>query len=271
MAAARWTDLRKRAISAAVLAPLAVGAIWFGDLLWIGLTIVATAGLLHEWVPLCGLRWRSATALAIALPVVLAGLIAVTGHSGAGVIILCLATPVAYAVAGRAKAPRLSAVGVPYIGLACLALLWLRDDDSAGRANVLFLILIVWAADIGAYMAGRLIGGPKLAPAISPSKTWAGAAGGLAGGMLAGLGVMGWMDPAGSAAPAAGLAAVLAISSQAGDLLESYVKRYFGVKDSGTLIPGHGGLLDRLDGVLGAAPVAAVMAMLAGRGVMLWG
>ncbi len=156
--------------------------------------------------------------------------------------------------------------GIPYVGLAAASLLWLRADPVVGARAVLFLLLVVWASDIGAYLAGRSIGGPLLAPAISPGKTWAGAAGGLLAAILVGLAV-GGARPA-SAAVLAG--AALGIAAQAGDLLESAVKRGFGVKDSGRLIPGHGGLFDRVDGVLAAAPVAALLAMQAGHGVVFW-
>jgi phosphatidate cytidylyltransferase len=154
------------------------------------------------------------------------------------------------------------ALGVPYVGLTAIALIWLRAD-AAGFSRVLVLLLIVWATDIAAYLAGRLIGGPKLAPAISPGKTWSGAAGGLVGALVVGFvaspGVWGLAT-----------AAVLSVVSQIGDLMESWIKRRYGVKDSGKLIPGHGGLLDRLDGVLTAAPVAAILALAAGPGVGFW-
>jgi phosphatidate cytidylyltransferase len=154
--------------------------------------------------------------------------------------------------------------GAAAVLIAALALLWLRDLPLIGRRDVLFLLLVVWASDIGAYAAGRILGGPKLAPAISPAKTWAGAGGGLVAAALAGLGV-------GAGDAGALLAALLlGLAAQAGDLLESAVKRRAGVKDSGSLIPGHGGLLDRLDGVLAAAPVAAGLALLTGHGVFFW-
>jgi phosphatidate cytidylyltransferase len=163
--------------------------------------------------------------------------------------------------------------GVPYVGLAVAALAWLRADAAAGRANVLFLVLIVWASDIGAYLVGRLAGGPRLAPSISPGKTWSGALGGLAAAVA-----VGWLAGAAFSrgpaeapgAAALGVAALLGVAAQAGDLLESWIKRQFGVKDSGHLIPGHGGLFDRLDGVLAAAPLAAALALALGRGVVLW-
>ncbi len=158
--------------------------------------------------------------------------------------------------------------GIPYLVPGLVALPWLRADDVAGRGNVLFVLMLVWASDIGAYAAGRLIGGPKLAPAISPGKTWSGALGGL----VAATSVAWFFSGIPSLPPGRGLliAACLGIASQAGDLLESAIKRHFGVKDSGRLIPGHGGLLDRIDGLLAAAPAAALVAAYFGRGVVLW-
>jgi phosphatidate cytidylyltransferase len=143
-----------------------------------------------------------------------------------------------------------------YILPSYVALILLRGAES-GRATVLFLMLVVWAGDIGAYLVGRLVGGPRLAPSISPGKTWSGAAGGTLCAVLAGLAVA----PAHPVA-ACVLALVLSIVAQAGDLLESAIKRHFGVKDSGRLIPGHGGLLDRLDGVVAAAPAMLLISFL---------
>ena len=159
--------------------------------------------------------------------------------------------------------------GLAYVAVAGAALLWLRDDPVAGRANVLFLLLVVWAGDIGAYLVGRWIGGPRLAPRISPGKTWSGAVGGLLAAVAAGLLAAHVLSDAATWRVVV-VAAVLGIVAQAGDLLESFVKRRLAVKDSGHLIPGHGGLFDRLDGVLAAAPVAALLALTLGRGVVLW-
>ncbi len=160
-------------------------------------------------------------------------------------------------------------IGLAYIAVAGAALLWLRVDPVAGRADVLFLLLVIWAGDIGAYLIGRQIGGPRLAAHISPGKTWSGAVGGLLASVAAGLLAAHLLSNAATwrvVVIAAGLAGV----AQAGDLLESFVKRRLAVKDSGHLIPGHGGLFDRLDGVLAAAPIAAMLALTLGRGVVLW-
>jgi len=169
--------------------------------------------------------------------------------------------------AGRASTAALAA-GMLYILLAAAALLWLRADPAVGRTNLLFLLSLVWASDIGAYAAGRAIGGPRLAPRISPAKTIAGAIGGL----LAAVAV-GTIAAAASSTHfviAGALSAFLGMVAQAGDLAESYAKRRFGVKDSGRLIPGHGGLLDRVDALLAVALAAAVLALINGRGVLLW-
>ena len=162
----------------------------------------------------------------------------------------------------------LRAAGLLYLAVVLGCLMWLRADPAAGRRDLLLLLAIVWAADIGAYVAGRAIGGPRLAPRISPGKTWSGTAGGLLAAGLVGLVVARGWD--GRAWAGAALGLLLGVASQLGDLSESWVKRRCGVKDSGRLIPGHGGVLDRLDGVLLAAPVLAAVAVCVGRGVRLW-
>ena len=174
--------------------------------------------------------------------------------------------------AGRHGAPRRApwiVISPGYVLLAAAALVWLRSDPVAGRADVLFLLCVVWSNDVGAYLLGRLIGGPRLAPRTSPGKTWSGAAGGLLVAIAAGLSAAHVLSdvPPWRAVPAA---ALLGVVAQGGDLLESFVKRRLEVKDSGHLIPGHGGLFDRLDALLAAAPVAALLALIHGRGVVLW-
>ena len=264
-AAVRWGDLRKRALSAVLLAPTALACIWLGADAWTGLLALAAGGLAYEWVVLCNERpWR-VPGLIVPAAVLLAGLVAVLDRERWALVGLAVGAGMAWLLGGR----RALGAGVLYVGLASVALIWLRGDGAAGRANVLFLVVVVWASDIGAYAAGRLLGGPKLAPAISPGKTWAGAAGGLLAAMLVGEAAS---QALGSAAHgrAALVAGLLGVAAQGGDLLESAIKRRFGVKDSGHLIPGHGGLLDRLDGLLTAAPVAAGLALVLGRGMVLW-
>lgn len=273
----RWRDLRKRALSAAILAPGAMLCIWLGEMPWTLLVAAAIALLTHEWVRLCGLRARSLPGVAVPVAVFLAAGAAVGGEFLGAVFTLLagfvLTWALAVAMRGRALPGHPAvwlALGVLVIGLAGLSLIWLRGHGDAGRANVVFLFVVVWASDIGAYLSGRVVGGPKLAPGLSPSKTVAGALGGLAFAALAGMAVATWLAP-GDPRGAALVAVVLGIATQAGDLFESAFKRRFGVKDSGTLIPGHGGLLDRLDGLLVAAPVAALIALAHGQdAVPLW-
>jgi phosphatidate cytidylyltransferase len=167
------------------------------------------------------------------------------------------------------------AAGLVYAGVLLLGPVLLRGDAAFGLMAMLFLFAIVWATDIAAYFAGRAIGGPKLWPAVSPKKTWSGAIGGTVGGVVAGVIVV----------KAAGLvvapmlvlvALILSIASQAGDLLESSIKRHFGAKDASQLIPGHGGLMDRLDGFLTAVAAAVMVGLLRGglegpaRGLIVW-
>ena len=159
------------------------------------------------------------------------------------------------------------ASGTGIIWAAAAALIWLRAR-AYGLGNVLFLLSLVWSTDIGAYLVGRTFGGPRLAPRISPGKTWAGAIGGVVFAACAGIAAA---AVGGTGAPrAVAIAAGLSIIAQAGDLAESAAKRRFGVKDSGRLIPGHGGLLDRLDSTLAVALAGALLAFLRGAGVVLW-
>jgi phosphatidate cytidylyltransferase len=165
--------------------------------------------------------------------------------------------------------------GLIYAGALLLAPILLRRDPAHGFTALMFLFAVVWATDIAAYFAGRAIGGPKLMPAVSPNKTWSGALGGALGGVAAGLIVV---QCAGIAiAPALViLALILSVVAQAGDLLESAIKRHFGAKDSSALIPGHGGLMDRIDGFLTAAAAAVMVGLARGglegpaRGLLIW-
>jgi phosphatidate cytidylyltransferase len=266
---ARWADLRLRILSAAVLAPLALACIWIGGVAFAGLIALTTVGLSYEWLGLCGKRWSlGSTLLFVALPLSVA--LTELGAATAALTLLAIATATGTALNRGLSPARPLAFGIPYFGLAAVALVWLRRQSAGGGVNVIVLLLVIWASDIGAYVAGRAIGGRRLAPVISPGKTWSGAIGGLfaagsvgaAASAILGAGPISWQPVA--------FAVFIGIISQAGDLFESHLKRHFGVKDSGTMIPGHGGLLDRLDAVLTAAPAAALLALVLGRGVVLW-
>jgi phosphatidate cytidylyltransferase len=264
VASSRWRDLWPRIASAMALAPIVLGAIWEGGLVWQALlTLLATVAVL-EWAGLCHQKLDSFLALTAAatLPAAQAAYFAAGGPLAAAAVIVVFG---AY-MTGRHQ---LLGGGVFYVGAGYLGLLLLRQG-AGGLENLLFVVLVVWANDIGAYIAGRLFGGKRLAPKLSPGKTWAGAGGGLVFAIAAGLGVAMWSGASHIGQYwAEGIAAVLSICAQAGDLMESALKRRSGRKDSGMLLPGHGGLLDRVDGLLAAATVACVW-QLAWRGTYLW-
>lgn len=162
------------------------------------------------------------------------------------------------------------AIGLFYIGAACIALAVLRGDQAEGRRVILWLFLVVWATDIGAYMFGRWIGGARLAPSISPGKTWAGLIGGAASAAVVAAILLAATPVEPGIMAIVALSALVAVVSQVGDLFESWYKRRFGVKDSGNLIPGHGGILDRIDGMLLAAPSVAIVFWLSQGGIAPW-
>ncbi|MCL2428211.1 MAG: phosphatidate cytidylyltransferase [Alphaproteobacteria bacterium] len=277
--ARRWADLRLRLVSALILAPVAIAVVWLGGAVWIVLIALLAIGVACEWAQLCGSHPASLPGLVVLASMLAIAVAAARPTAWPALLVLVAGSGLTWAIAmlwpgGPSTRPVSLAAGVIYIGLPAIALIWLRLDDEAGLANVLFVLLIVWSSDVGAYTAGRLFGGPRLAPRISPSKTWSGAAGGLLAAVVVGYGAaMSFAPTTAVVGPAwriALTAALLSVMSQLGDLLESFLKRRFGVKDSGRLIPGHGGLLDRLDGFLAAAPTAALLAVALGPGVVLW-
>jgi phosphatidate cytidylyltransferase len=277
----RWRDLRKRILSAALLAPAALLCVWLGAEAWTALMAAAASLLAWEWVRLCGFSTRRLPGSAVPMTVLAAGALAVEAQWLPAIALLCAGALAIGAMSDPARfrgglSGTWLGFGVLYIGLAAVALIHLRGDASAGLVNVLFLFLTVWASDIGAYAAGGILGGPKLAPSVSPNKTWAGAAGGLLSAVAVGGAAAYVMASAAGTLPppTAGrivlVAGAIGLLSQAGDFFESWIKRRFDVKDSSSLIPGHGGLLDRLDGVLAAAPAAALLGLLLGPGEALW-
>lgn len=265
----RWGDLRRRVISAAVLAPIALGCIWIGGLVFAGLVALVAIGLSYEWLGLCGAR-KSPAAWLLFAAVPMAVLLTESDSASHALILLTIVTLAGVAFTRGNTTDRLLALGIPYLGLGAITLIWLRQPVETGCANVIVLLFVVWASDIGAYAAGRAIGGARLAPSLSPGKTWSGSVGGLTAAAMVGLaaalalgnGTLIWRP--------VGFAVLLAGISQAGDLFESLLKRHFGVKDSGAMIPGHGGLLDRLDALLAATPAASLLALVLGPGVGLW-
>ncbi|GBQ97028.1 phosphatidate cytidylyltransferase [Asaia lannensis] len=250
---ARWSDLRLRLISAAVIVPVAVFCIVMGGVAYEAMLLLVSLGLVYEGMAMAGVAsgrgqytWRGA--LLLLWPVV--GLVCAIRNEWRAALALMLSA----VVFGPAQ---WASVAVASLG--GLSLLWLREP-SFGAVVVLFIVAVVIASDSGAYISGRIFGGPKLAPRISPGKTRSGALGGLVCAGLAGMAIAVFF---GSGTPLGGLiwGMILGCASQSGDLAESAAKRRVGIKDSGKLIPGHGGLLDRFDGLLAAAPLAALVSL----------
>ncbi|MGE5506054.1 MAG: phosphatidate cytidylyltransferase [Actinomycetota bacterium] len=249
--------LKTRALSALAMAPPALAAAWYGGW-WFALMIALGAALVcWEWETMVAGRFTLSGKVAAA-GVAVASVLAVALPAWAVVLIPVLVLTAFALASGGVSARAWAAFGPLYGGLPAVALVWLRDDPADGRAIIFWLLLLVWATDIGAYAFGRLIGGPLLLPAVSPKKTWAGLIGGA---LCAGLSGLGVGLALGQHAVVMTLASAgMAVVSQAGDLAESWVKRRCGVKDSSNIIPGHGGVLDRVDGLLVvAAAVAAVL------------
>lgn len=205
--------------------------------------------------------------------VVAAGLLALFGLPLLGLIAALIGSILA-GILGFDKLGRVSALGVLYAALPVIALVWIRMSPQFGVEASLFLLLCVWAADTGAYFAGRSIGGPKLMPRISPNKTWSGALGGIAASLAIAVGFK-LMLPSLGVGQLLASALLIAIVSQAGDLAESALKRRYSVKDASGLIPGHGGFMDRVDGLIFAAVAAALFAIVVnihapGQAILTW-
>ncbi|MSP68061.1 MAG: phosphatidate cytidylyltransferase [Alphaproteobacteria bacterium] len=256
----RWYgDLRARLLSSILLAPVAVAAVLAGGP-WFDL-MIAVIGmvLVMEWHRLYRRGQRDRVSLGLEGGTIAAAIaLGAFGRPVAAIAVVAGCAAAMALVFRQQPAGFWGPIGVAYVSIPCLALIWLRLDPASGTAIVLWLVLVVWATDIGAYFVGRLVGGPKLWAAISPSKTWAGLVGGTVAAAVVGLVVAGAFQTPGTAWLSM-LGAPMAVVAQAGDLTESAVKRHFGVKDSGHLIPGHGGLFDRVDGLLFAATAVAVI------------
>jgi phosphatidate cytidylyltransferase len=250
-------ELMLRVVSAAVLAPVALWCVWAGAVWFVVLVSIVTTAAGGEWRRLAGLETRVIGNILIMGPLFVV-IAAVWGTPVVGLGILAVTLVLTSLAFGSPWAERKWAlIALPHVALAALALLTLRQWPDAGRELVFFLLGSVWLSDIGGYVIGRIVGGPKLALHISPKKTWSGAVGALA---FAVAGAVVFASSVGIATVVPALmAAILSVAAQAGDLFESGLKRRFGVKDSGKSIPGHGGVLDRVDGVLFAAPVMVVM------------
>lgn len=251
------------------MAPPALLATWWGGYAFGALVALAVAIMCWEWDTIVTKRFSWAGKVA-AVGCCAAALLSVSAPMAALGLVMATAVAAAALAPGHTENSRLWAgLGPLYAALPAVALIWLRGEGEPGRQTLFWLLLLVWATDIGAYAAGRLIGGPLLLPRVSPKKTWAGLLGGVVSAALVGVGIsvaLGLSHPI-LVAVASG---ALAVVAQAGDLMESWVKRRWNVKDSSNIIPGHGGVLDRVDGLLAAALAVALASLATGTSILHW-
>lgn len=259
-----WSNLRIRVASATVLVPTVVAAVWFGNVWFLGLILVGVALLAREWAEMSARRAALGVAVAIGAAVAISVIVAFLGHYYiTWPVVIAGALAAALMARGAVERRADAAYGVIYIAPAVIAMIWLRRMD-AGLSWTLLLFTVTWFADIFAFAVGSLLKGPKLWPRYSPNKTWSGFFGGLVAASLGAVGIVA-LSQALPALPdlhlpwpvAAAIGLLGGLATMAGDLWESMLKRRFGVKDSGDLIPGHGGMLDRVDGLMFAAIVVA--------------
>lgn len=268
--AGRWDELGLRLLSAIVLGTAVLFVVYLGGLAFSATLVFFALIMVYEWDQLCEERHFGPNGIAHgiftcgALFLVGAGLVGpalvvlLAGAASVAALALFLGRPVIWPV-----------LGLVYVALPCATAIWLREQGAHGMSVVLWSLVIVWATDTGAYLFGKSIGGSRLAPRISPKKTWAGLIGGTACGTLAG-GAFAAITGLASIVILAGLSFILTFAAHAGDLAESAIKRHFQVKDSGTLIPGHGGILDRVDGLVFVWPVMVVLSLLHGGAILPW-
>jgi phosphatidate cytidylyltransferase len=272
IAAAPNRNLAVRIAAALVLAPAAIAMAYAGGWLWTTLVTLAAIGLYVEWLAIVGEARKVPLLASGIVALALGGIALALGRIELSLIVLSLGLLAVTALTPERRS--WTAIGFVYATAAELASILLRSDPVKGWTALMLVFLVVWVTDIGGYFAGRGIGGPKLWPQVSPNKTWAGAIGGFAASIAVAAGFAAF--GLGKTGPMLLLGAMLSIVSQLGDLFESAVKRRFGVKDSSHIIPGHGGLMDRLDGFVAAVVLAAIFGVLragvdgAGRGLMVW-
>lgn len=264
-------DLSLRIISSVALAPLALGAAYVGGWVFLLFWLIAALGVLWEWNRLAAApaTWGVTAAGAVAL----SGAALAVGLGAFAVAALLLVGGLV--VTALLVRQLWTAVGLVYAACIVIPAAILRADAGYGFAAIMLLFAVVWGTDIAAYFGGRLLGGPKLWPRVTPKKTWSGALVGAGVATLAGLGVA-WTAGSKNLAAVAAVCVALSVASQAGDLFESAIKRRFGAKDASALIPGHGGLMDRLDGFVAAAVAAVLVGVYRGgieapaRGLLIW-
>lgn len=277
------SELTKRVLSGIVLMLVALVTTWTGGLILVVAFSVLSFFVLIEWERLTGPNSQRRLMLGM-LVVGVAASVAFFFGPVAAMAVGIGSLFVALGAALLESPKRWSLTGVAYASWLVVSLVSLRGHDSVGLSAILFVFAAVWATDIAAYFGGRTIGGPKLMPSVSPNKTWSGAISGALAAILVCVGYIAWADVHVSArasshaltpvsvAYIALMALALSVASQAGDLFESGLKRRFGAKDSGTLLPGHGGFMDRVDGLVFASAAAFLIGLsLKGQGTVAEG
>ncbi len=268
------SNLMLRIVSAAVLAPIAVIAAYIGGWPFAVFWCLAAIAVLWEWITLVAGPDHRLMLSSCASAIAVSALMAERGRPVAAIMLVGLGALAATVFAADGKRLWITC-GIGYAGALLLAPMLLRADDTYGLVAIILLFAIVWTTDICGYFAGRAFGGPKLMPAISPKKTWSGAIAGTLGAMIVAVLAAAFVGSFNTLA-IAGIALLLSVVSQLGDLLESWVKRQFGAKDASHIIPGHGGVMDRLDGFWAAALVGCTIGLLRGgfddpaRGLLIW-
>ncbi|GMG83656.1 hypothetical protein LNKW23_28690 [Paralimibaculum aggregatum] len=268
--AQRFADLRTRTLSGIAVAAGAFGLLWVGGLPFACLVAALAAVTAWEFraITAAGLGGGWLAAVAAALPVLALPLL--PQAAALGLLAAGAALAAGSDLLARRPAPAAwIAGGVGLVGLAAMALVALRLAEPYGLETAFWIALVVVLTDIGGYFAGRLIGGPLLWPTVSPKKTWAGLGGGVALAFFGG-GLFSWATTGTYFYEVCTVSAIAALLAQGGDLAESALKRRFGVKDAGRLIPGHGGALDRFDGLMAATLVAAAVTFWRGKAVFIW-
>ncbi|WP_321504366.1 phosphatidate cytidylyltransferase [Breoghania sp.] len=256
------SNLFLRVASALVLAPVFLALVWYGGAPFLIVLTISSLLILNEWTRITGAAFSTSIVGAAGLVVACGAVWWGSGLTAIGVVVVAGAGIRLWELVAGHKP--WSAAGVLYAGLPTVALAELRLGEQ-GLWAVAVILALTWATDIAAYFTGRALGGPKLWPSVSPNKTWSGAIGGVVGGALA-ASIVTLVSGIGLPVVIALLAMVFSVASQLGDLGESALKRRFGVKDSGSLIPGHGGIMDRVDGLVTATFAAYVVGLLASGG-----
>jgi phosphatidate cytidylyltransferase len=271
--ARRKPEVAIRVASAVVLAALALGATLLSPWSFLLLVMVGGGIVAWEWGRLTRGNGFDGTALISAVSASAVAILVSVGRADLALFVLTASAAAIGLTAFRSDGSFWSLAGLTYAALPAASLMWLRGDPTSGAVAVLYLFAVAWTTDTASYAAGRLIGGPKLAPRISPKKTWSGfIVGALAPALVGYAFAVALKDT--SPWRLALVSVALALACQMGDLVESWVKRRFGAKDMSQMIPGHGGLLDRIDGLLFAAILAALIALRdpanPGRGLLIW-